>query len=212
MVFHAFLDVQVDAVRVPLLFEQAEVFDLVLFADFLEYGLVFRRDLGPLFAVHRHVGYADRTDDRPVEVLGDFVPPLSVAGGAAGDAGVKDAAFQRGVHLRESDELTFRAQPGKQVAQDGAVLANLLALVRAQVRQRLPAENVLIGVVVAEDRLAARRVAEDANHVVFNRVREREVGVVAGRKAPQVAHVDNGQVSAHVSRIDFRELQRVVVH
>ena len=91
------------------------------------------------------------------------------------------------------------------------MLPDFLVFKRRQVGQRLTAEDVLVGIVIPENRLAARGITEDADHVVFDRIGERQVGVVAGREAPQIAHVDNGEVPSNVSGIYFRELEGLVV-
>ena len=210
-VFHSLFDVEVDAVRVPLRLEQAQVLGLVLLAHLFEDGLVFRAERAPFLAVDGDVGHADGANDGPIEVVGNLVPALAVAGGAAGDTGVKDAPLQGGVHVGEGHELSFGVEAGQQVAQDGAVLADVLVLVGPQVRQGLPAEHVLVGIIGPEDGLPAGRVSQDADHVILDGVGEREVRVVAGGEAPEIAHVDDGQVTAHVAGVYLRELQRLVV-
>ena len=198
-VFHTLFDVQVDAVRVPLRLQEAEVFGLVLLADLLEDGLVCRTEDSPFLTVDGDVGHADGAHNGPVQVISDLVPALTVARRAAGDARVQDASLQRGVHVGEGHELTLGAQAGQQVAQDGAVLPDVLVLVGPKVGQRLTAEDVLVGVVRAEDGLAAGGIPQDADHVVLDGVGERQVGVVAGGKAPQIADVDDRQVSADIA-------------
>ena len=211
MVFHPLFDVEVDAVRVPLGLQQPPVLRVKLPAHFLQNLLVGRRKFGPLLAVHGHVGNANGADDRPIEIVGDFVPALAVARRAAGDSGVQYAALQGGVHVREGHELPLSAQARQQVAQDGAVLANVLAIIRVQAGQGFPAEDILVRIVGAEDWLTARGLPQNPHHVVLNGVGQGEVGVVAGRKAPEVAHIDDRQVAANVARVNLGEFEGVIV-
>ncbi len=132
MVFHPLFDVEIDAVRVPFSLQQPPVLYIKLLAHFLQDLLVGRRNFGPLLAVDSYVSNANGADDGAVEIVGDFVPALTVARRSPGDTRVQDAAFQRSVHVRKCYELAFSAQAGQQVAQDGAVLADVLVLIGCQ--------------------------------------------------------------------------------
>ena len=65
---------------------------------------------------------------------------------------------------------TFGAQSGQQVAQDGAVLADLLALKLRQRVQLVPAEDELVGIVVAHDGLPARGLLEHPDQIIVDGV------------------------------------------
>ena len=207
---HSLLHVLRDGVGREVLEEQLPVQVRVTRAFFQDDVLQVLGHRVPAVGVHREPtvthGY-----DWPHQVVGHFIPAQAVSAGTAGDCAVDYAALQRRVHVGERDELWVCAHAGQQVAQHRAVAAYFETL---QIFQPV---NLRLGEDVVVRRhhvgnLDAAVFQSDLGHLGLDGVNHVQLVLLGCEQAPQVAHVHDGEVAAHVAGVDLRRVQRAVLN